>query len=177
VSIAADTGQAISLLNAVSFIASALGNTFWQALVTGDTNPRAILDTTGAGVLRLRFGPGNAAPDINIARSAAGLLNITVPGVTSLLTSDLDIATIGKGLQIAEGSNARMGVATLAAGTVTVSNTSVTANTRIFLTSQTTGAAPGTPRVSARTAGTSFTITSTSGTDTSQVAWLLIEPG
>lgn len=77
---------------------------------------------------------------------------------------------------LAEGANARMGVATLVGGTVTVNNTLVGANTRIFLTSQTSGAAPGAVRVSARSNGVSFTITSASGTDTSQVAWLLIEP-
>jgi hypothetical protein len=35
---------------------------------------------------------------------------------------------------------------------------------------------PGWLRVSARVAGTSFTITSSSGTDTSTVAWLIAEP-
>jgi hypothetical protein len=68
------------------------------------------------------------------------------------------------------------GVATLAAGTVTVSESSITANTRIFLTSQNTGGTPGWVHVSARSAGVSFTITSSSGTDTSSVAYLLIEP-
>lgn len=79
-------------------------------------------------------------------------------------------------LRIVEGTNAAMGVATLAAGTVVVNTTRVTANSRVFLTSQTSGAAPGAVRVSARTAGTSFTITSSSGTDTSQVAWMIVEP-
>lgn len=77
---------------------------------------------------------------------------------------------------VSEAANGRMGVATLVGGTVVVNNTSVTANTRIFLTAQTSGAAAGALRVSARTAGTSFTVTSSSGTDTSQVAYLLVEP-
>lgn len=80
-------------------------------------------------------------------------------------------------LTVAEGANAMMGVATLAAGAVTVNNSLVTANSRIFLSHQNTGGTPGSVRVSARTAGTSFVITSTSGTDTSQVAWLIVEPG
>ena len=78
---------------------------------------------------------------------------------------------------VREGTNARMGVATLVGGTVTVANTSVTANSRIFLTAQTSGAGPGALRVSARVAGTSFTVTSSSGTDTSQFAYLIVEPG
>lgn len=77
---------------------------------------------------------------------------------------------------VAEGANGNMGIATLAAGTVTVSNTRVTANSRIFLTNQVLGGTAGFLRISARTAGTSFVITSSSGTDTSQVAWLILEP-
>lgn len=80
------------------------------------------------------------------------------------------------GIMVKEGSNAKQGTATLAAGSVTVSNTSVTANSRIFLTSQQDGGTPGFLRVSARTAGTSFTITSSSGTDTSVVAYQIFEP-
>jgi hypothetical protein len=80
-------------------------------------------------------------------------------------------------LGVREGSNARMGVATLVGGTVTVANTSVTATSRIFLTAQTSGAAAGALRVSARVAATSFTVTSSSGTDTSQFAYLIVEPG
>lgn len=70
----------------------------------------------------------------------------------------------------------RHGVATLTAGSVTVSDSTVTANSRIFLDSQSGGGTPGWLRVSARTASTSFTITSSSGTDTSTVAWMMIEP-
>lgn len=86
------------------------------------------------------------------------------------------ILRVGKGLQIAEGSNARMGVATLSGGTVTVTNNTITANTRIFLTIQTPGGTIGAAYVSARSVGTSFTISSTSVIDTSVVAWMLVEP-
>lgn len=88
----------------------------------------------------------------------------------------LNLGTAGGGIQVKEGGNARLGVATLVGGTVVVSNTSVTANTRIFLTCQTPGGTPGFLRVSARTAATSFTILSSSGTDTSVVGWFLVEP-
>lgn len=81
-----------------------------------------------------------------------------------------------KGLGVKEGSNATMGTSVLVAGTVTVSNTSVAANSRIFLTSQADGGAPGYLRVSARVVGTSFTITSGSNTDTSTVAWIIFTP-
>jgi hypothetical protein len=74
------------------------------------------------------------------------------------------------------GGAPRMGVATLVAGTVTVSNTSVTANTQIFCSRSTSGGALG-HLSTTQTASTSFTITSSSATDTSTINWLLIEPG
>jgi len=146
-------------------ISHTAGDRAMGAEVTGDTNFRWRIDSNGLMV----WSSGAAGPDVQLSRSAANTLQ--------LATADLDIATAGRGLQIKEGANARMGTATLAGGTVVVANTSVTVNTRIFLTAFTNGAAPGALRVSARTAGTSFTITSTSATDTSVVAWLLVEPG
>lgn len=87
----------------------------------------------------------------------------------------------GKGLQIKEGSNARMGRATLVGGTVTVANTSITASTRIFLSRAVGGGTRGFLEVGTVTANTSFVINSVDGAgalvaDTSQVDWLLVEP-
>lgn len=92
--------------------------------------------------------------------------------------SDVEITVAGKGLRVKEGSNAKQGTSTLVAGTVTVSNTSVTANSRILLTVQSLGTvtAPKAIAVTARTASTSFTITSEDATDTSVVAWQIFEP-
>lgn len=92
---------------------------------------------------------------------------------------NLVVSTIGKGLQIKEGTNAKMGVsAAMTAGSIVISTTAVTANSRIFLTPQTLGTVlrPAAVGVTARTAGTSFTITSSDATDTSTVAWMLVEP-
>lgn len=97
--------------------------------------------------------------------------------VLGLLTSFINRGfALGAGLKVKEGTNATMGLATLAAGTVVVNTTKVTATSRIHLTGQADGGTPGWQRVSARTAGTSFTITSSSATDTSTVAWIIIEP-
>lgn len=79
-------------------------------------------------------------------------------------------------ISLKDGSNKRMGQATLVAGEAVVSNTSVTADTRIFLSHASSGGTLGHLHISARSAGVSFTITSSSGTDTSTVNWLLIEP-
>lgn len=103
--------------------------------------------------------------------------NITTSGVATVTTQTVDVNLAGGGLKVAEGANAKQGTATLAAGAVTVADTSVTANSRILLTGNVDGGTPGFARVSARTPGTSFTITSSSGTDTSAVAYEIFEPG
>lgn len=82
----------------------------------------------------------------------------------------------GKGFQVKEGSNCKQGTATLSSGSAIVTNSAVTANSRILLTSNADGGTPGWLRVSARTAGTSFTITSSSGSDASTVAYEIFEP-
>lgn len=66
----------------------------------------------------------------------------------------------------------------LNAGTVTVSNTLVTSSSRIFLTPQSLGtvSVPSACGISARSAGTSFTILCSQATDTSVIAWQIVEP-
>lgn len=127
------------------------------------------------------------------ANATAGTTTITFPAATDTvavlgtaqsftatqtINADLKLGTAGNGLYIKEGTNATMGVATLTAGTVTVSTTKVTANSRIQLTAQSLGTitVPAALAVSARTASTSFTILSSNLTDTSVVAWVILEP-
>jgi len=107
----------------------------------------------------------------------APLASPTFTGDVNASTGNVLISTIGKGLQVKTGTNAKIGTAVLVAGTVTVANTSVTANSRIFLTVQSLGTvAVATPiAVTAKVVGTSFTITSSSVTDTSTIAWLIVE--
>lgn len=142
---------------------------FYGGQVSGDSSLRIAIDVDPSGNPRIRFGPGNTVPDTILSRSAANLL--------TLLSADLSIATVGRGLRIKEGANAKQGTAVLVAGVVTVANTSVTANSRIFLGGAVPGGTPGGLFVSAVTAGTGFTIKSTSGGDTSTVAYLIVEPG
>lgn len=89
---------------------------------------------------------------------------------------NLLIQTVGMGFRVKEGADAKQGTAVLVAGAVVVNNTSITANSRIFLTGQVDGGTIGFPRVSARVAGTSFTITSSSALDTSTIAYEIFEP-
>jgi len=81
---------------------------------------------------------------------------------------------VGKRLRIATGTGARAGDATLVAGTVTVANTTVTANTKVITSRKTSGGTLGF-LVYSVSAGVSFTITSSSATDTSVVSYWLIE--
>jgi hypothetical protein len=127
---------------------------------------------TDAGVLAA----GAAWPALPHARLA-----IVTAGPTAI-TSVVDARLAGRsagfpGPTLKEGTAAsRLGLATLAAGSVVVATTAVTAASRVFLSVQTPGGTPGFLSASARTAGVSFTITSSSGTDTSTVAWMIVEP-
>lgn len=168
----------------VNVTGAAAGTDAITTRVTGDVAARLVIDADGT----LRWSDGTGAPDVAFGREGPGSLRSAgyfamdsgqSDGAFSIFSGAaeaLNLGTDGGGIAIAEGANARMGVATLVGGTVTVANTSVTATTRIFLTSQADGGAPGFLRVSARVAATSFTITSGSGTDTSTVAYLLVEP-
>ena len=109
--------------------------------------------------------------------STQSLNAVIASGNLNAQFGSVDVQSAGAGLKVSEGSNAKQGTATLTAGTVVVANTSVTASSRIFLTGQTPGGTPGALNVSARTAGTSFTVTSTSGADTSTFAYEIFEPG
>ena len=74
------------------------------------------------------------------------------------------------------GAAAIVGSGTLIGGTATVATTAITANSLIFVTDSTTGALTnvGSLVVSAKSAGTSFTVTSTNILDTSTFSWLII---
>lgn len=131
--------------------------------------------TTGSGPT-ISPGSGGATPDPNIALNleSVGTYNVNVTN------GSLDVQTAGAGLRVAEGSNAKQGTATLNGTTsVVVSNTSVTANSRIFLTIQSRGSVnpPGSPYVVTRTAAASFSIASTVASDNSVVAFEILEPG
>lgn len=88
---------------------------------------------------------------------------------------NLRVTAAGKGLTITEGSNAKMGTATLVAGTVTVNTTAITANSRVYLTIQSASGSIGVQYLANVVAGTSFDIVSTNPADTSTVAWLIVE--
>lgn len=115
-----------------------------------------------------------------IAMDINGAQQVTYYGDLITSGSSLKLTSPGDGVYIKEGSNARMGTATLVAGTVTVSNTSVTANTRIFVSIDNAGTVANLGTIyedsTVRSAGTSFTIKSTNILSNAVVSWLLVEP-
>jgi hypothetical protein len=134
-----------------------------QGMITGDTAERFDLRVDGT----MFWGGGSSPVDTKLYRASADKL---------ATDDDFLVNVAGKGVRIKEGTNAKMGTGTLAGGTLVVANTSVTATSRIFLTAQSVGGTAGALAVTARTAGTGFTVTSTSGADTSVFAYLIIEP-
>jgi hypothetical protein len=139
--------------------ANGLGNITGTGTTTITNLYGIYIGTITGGTITNRYGIFQA--DSNALNSFAG---------------QISVVTAGKGFTIKEGSNAKMGLSVaMTAGSVTISTTAVTANSRIFLSNNVNGGTAGFLRVSAITAGVSFVITSSSGTDTSRVAWMIVE--
>jgi hypothetical protein len=125
---------------------------FW--INNGGTITRAatIFNTTG----NLRLGTTNTDPSDKLG-----------------IEGNLSLLNVGNKLKIATGLNASVGTATLSSGTITVNTTAVTASSIILLTLQNCSNC-GTPYISAKTAGTSFLVSSTNVLDGSIVAYQII---
>lgn len=137
--------------------------------------------TAGAGLALADGGPsGFVTLDLaltqTIVLAALGFDPVDKAGDTMTGRLIVDDEIEAGGLSIAEGANARMGMVTLAAGAASVSTAAIGADSRVFLTAQTPSGTPGALYVSARTPGVDFAIASTSAADTSDVAWLIVEP-
>lgn len=135
------------------------------------------------GVTEVSAGTGATACLRTDAGTIATVLGLTAVKPNTLTGSvnrldpgDGSLVVTGKTVVPSGGTAARMGTATLAAGTVTVNTTAITATSVVQLTTQTPGGTVGSPYVNARTAGTSFTIKSTSASDTSTVGWRILDP-
>ena len=165
-------------------IAAGRDVSFASVAVTGNATIGGTLALNGGALIT--FG---ANGDTNLYRGGANLLQtddyFVIPngqsnGQYSVFGGGPGALTLGTatgGIAIKEGGGAaRMGRATLVAGTVVIANTSVTANTEVIAFIQTPGGTPGAVYCSARSAGVSFTLTSTSGADTSVVGYVLFEP-
>lgn len=127
----------------------------------------------------------SASPDLGVSRISPGLIGIGTGAAGSFaggikLTSTI-YATAGT-ISITSGTDQRAGNATLTGGTVTVSNTTVTANTIVLITRKTAAGTLGAGGYAyTLSAGVSFTINSVdlagvlSVLDTSTITYTLIE--
>lgn len=112
----------------------------------------------------------------NLTGTASININGTVGATTpSTIQSTGITQTAGSTLSISSGTNQRAGNLTLVAGTVTVSNTTVTANTIVQLTRKTSGGTIGTAITYTVSTGNSFTVNSDNILDTSTFSYFLIE--
>jgi hypothetical protein len=141
-------------------------------------------DMSSAGFVHLEFGN-------NLAPTGVAVQDGTEPRVTGYahngLNATADPGSSYGGAGILYGMNRwgaagsdtqhiRHGIATLASGTVTVSETTVSFSSRIICTCIGPSGTPGLLIVQNIVPSTSFDIVSSSGSDNSNVAWVLFEP-
>ena len=180
------TGSYFGLASVAGGVAtwSTLGN----VTSTYTTITSASYLTTTANAITLASGNvftgtgANAAIGFTFTPKGTGGLTLTTGAITAT-NGNLVTGTAGNGLVIKSGANARIGQATLILGTKIVANTSVTANTRVFLNrSSKVGSVTVGVLEAVISAGVGFTINSyvptTAAVDTNDVSiidWLLVE--
>lgn len=116
----------------------------------------------------------NKGVQIGILDSTGKLgLGTVTPTDLIELKGNINLSSAGNKIKIAEGSNASIGSGTLSGGTATITTTAVTASSKIFI-QYTSCSSCGSTYISAKTAGTSFVVTSTNGSDASTFDWWII---
>ena len=115
---------------------------------------------------------GSSPADNGFKLEVSGTAKIS--GVTTH-SANIVFGTVGKTIEYQSGTGAMAGNATLVGGTVTVTNTNVTANSIIMLTRKTSGGTIGTAITYTISAGASFTITSDNILDTSTFSYVIMQ--
>lgn len=195
-----DTGYALGQ----NWVNKVLGTVFELASVAGGVATWVSLGTTSgsfATVTAGTFTTSTAATAISLAsgnvftgtgsdaavgftftpKGTAGLTLTT--GNLAMANGNVVFGTAGNGISIKSGANARIGQSTLVLGTKAVANTSVTANTRIFLSRSSKAASTALGVLEAVVnAGVGFTINSytpaTAAVETNDISvidWILVE--
>lgn len=111
---------------------------------------------------------------------------VTSPTITSTVTTGTAPLTVASTTKVTnlnadqvDGTSVLRGTGTLVAGTVTIANTNVTANSIIMVTGQTDSggfSSHGSLTIGTRVPGTSFVINSSIATDTRLVGYVIVEP-
>ncbi len=173
--------QTVSKAQGSTFTAAVWQNTTSsqnvQTVLDGGTGASALLQFRINGVDKIQFYAGAYGFGIYDNANTYAPMQYNAAAVGSADVTFGCKIKLDRGLYAKEGSNQSSGVATLIGGTVVVSTTRVTANSRIQLTGQNLGTitVPVGYCVSARTPGTDFTILSANALDTSDVAWFIVE--
>jgi hypothetical protein len=164
-------------------LANLLGNGSIPATVPNDTfypfndssgTVRGILKLSAANNTVLNAVTGQAL-QFTINSVVAGYfdssLNFRMDGTNG---GDIAFDRVGKGLRLKQGSNGRTGTFVVNGATpVVVGNTNLAAGDVILFQRDVIGGTPGNMQITARTNGTSFTITGTAA-DTSTMRYILV---
>jgi hypothetical protein len=122
---------------------------------------------------------GGTAGSIIANTAGAERMRITNTGDVKVVSGQLSVDTVGKGLSIKEGINAKMGLTgafpTGSPNTVTVNTTAVTANSRIFLTAQSDPAGVNAALTIVSIAAGTFVIRASNANFNGTVAWMIVE--
>jgi hypothetical protein len=162
------------------------GNSYIAFATTGSLNAGMRFNTGGnidiGAFISGGYYPTFWSNNAEVGRFTATNGNLLIGTTTDAASTDkvqangnLNLITAGNKIKIATGTNASIGTSgAIAAGTVTVSTTAVTANSKIFLSRASAAGTLGLLSVGTITAGSSFTITSSNTLDTSTVNWWII---
>jgi parallel beta-helix repeat protein len=150
---------ATSAATGLNVTSAAAGGGVAIAAISSGATENVTLDALGSGTFKI-----NA--------TATGAITL---GQSTTVNGNLTLGTAGNKLVITTGSNASAGTGTLSGGAVTIATTAVTANSLIFLTNTNPSSTNvGVLQVSAKTAGTSFVVSSTNAADASTFNWLIV---
>jgi hypothetical protein len=121
-------------------------------------------------------GAANITRRMRITGTGNTLFGTTTDNATDLVQVAGSISA-SAGIHVPAAANGKTGSGTLSGGTATIANTSVTANSKIFLQDTTSGALTnvGALVVSGKTAGTGFTVKSANALDTSTFDYWIVE--
>jgi hypothetical protein len=132
------------------------------------------LNATESTVVAVGGDAGATPGDVITVTHSGSTPSAATVKVSTTIIGNLIFSTAGNGVQIKEGTNARMGRSTLASGQKIVSNNSITSNTRFILTHSSTFGTLGHLYISSQNS-IYFIIKSSSTSDESVVDWILVE--
>lgn len=168
--------QAIYNGTVYSYTGASAGLAVWVILGGGSSDVNTInslaptagnIDITGT-TNRVTVSSSGSTVNVTLPNSVSGLTSVSANSLTAAsgnitaTNGNLVLSTAGNKLQIAAGANCSVGTDTLVNGTVTITNSACTVNSKVFLTRDGLNASTGIAdlHVSSILAG-SFVVTST----------------